>query len=578
MSSAIRTDASPRPKVRAARLFVEELVRQGVTHIFGHPGGAALPLYDALYDTPEIAHLLMRHEQCGAHAAEGYARATGRPGVCLATSGPGATNLITGLADAMMDSTPVVALTAQVPTHLIGRDGFQEADIFGLTQPVTKHNWLVRDPDDLVPNVREAFRVATAGRPGPVLVDIPRDFLQAEIETPDEPSEGSQRARRAEASALRHAALAISNARRPILYVGGGVISSGASEELRKLAKKARIPVTTTLMGKGAYPESDPQSLGMLGMHGTAYANWAMHESDLIIGVGVRFDDRVTLKLATWAPHARVVHIDVDEAEIGKNRKADYPLAGDARTVLHQLIPLVGAPDTRAWWARIEELKAKYPLRYRQGPDVILPQFAIERLWEMTRERRPIVTTDVGQHQMWAAQYWKCDEPRTFITSGGLGTMGFGLPAALGAQCGKPDRLVININGDGSFQQTMQALVTAVEARLPIKVILLNNASLGMVRQWQELFYGKRYISTALKNPDFAKIAEGMGAAAFTVRRPDELSATYEKALAVMDGPALVNVICEPTENCYPMWPASQSIDAMIPGDPRYAADEGAPR
>ncbi|HQR44785.1 MAG TPA: biosynthetic-type acetolactate synthase large subunit [Thermoanaerobaculia bacterium] len=571
MSSAIRTDASPRPKARAARLFVEELVRQGVTHIFGHPGGAALPLYDALYDTPEIAHLLMRHEQCGAHAAEGYARATGRPGVCLATSGPGATNLITGLADAMMDSTPVVALTAQVPTHLIGRDGFQEADIFGLTQPVTKHNWLVRDPDDLVPNVREAFRVAVAGRPGPVLVDIPRDFLQAEIETPDEPAEPAHRARRAEASALRHAALAISNARRPILYVGGGVISSGASEELRKLAKKARIPVTTTLMGKGAYPESDPQSLGMLGMHGTAYANWALHESDLIIGVGVRFDDRVTLKLATWAPHARVVHIDVDEAEIGKNRKADYPLAGDARTVLHQLMPLVGAPDTTAWWARIEELRAKYPLRYRQGPDVILPQYAIETLWRMTRDRRPIVTTDVGQHQMWAAQYWKCDEPRTFITSGGLGTMGFGLPAALGAQCGMPDRLVININGDGSFQQTMQALVTAVEARLPIKVILLNNANLGMVRQWQELFYGRRFISTALANPDFAKIAEAMGAAAFTVRRPEELEAAYGKALAVADGPALVNVHCDGAENCYPMWPASQSIDAMIPEDPRYA-------
>ncbi|HQR67865.1 MAG TPA: thiamine pyrophosphate-dependent enzyme, partial [Thermoanaerobaculia bacterium] len=415
------------------------------------------------------------------------------------------------------------------------------------------------------------FRVAVAGRPGPVLVDIPRHFLQAEIETPDEPAEPAHRARRAEASALRHAALAISNARRPILYVGGGVISSGASEELRKLAKKARIPVTTTLMGKGAYPESDPQSLGMLGMHGTAYANWALHESDLIIGVGVRFDDRVTLKLATWAPHARVVHIDVDEAEIGKNRKADYPLAGDARTVLHQLMPLVGAPDTTAWWARIEELRAKYPLRYRQGPDVILPQYAIETLWRMTRDRRPIVTTDVGQHQMWAAQYWKCDEPRTFITSGGLGTMGFGLPAALGAQCGMPDRLVININGDGSFQQTMQALVTAVEARLPIKVILLNNANLGMVRQWQELFYGRRFISTALANPDFAKIAEAMGAAAFTVRRPEELEAAYGKALAVADGPALVNVHCDGAENCYPMWPASQSIDAMIPEDPRYA-------
>ena len=578
MSTAIRTDASPRPKAKAGRHFVDELVRLGVTHVFGHPGGAALPLYDALYDTPEIAHLLMRHEQSGAHAAEGYARASGRPGVCMATSGPGATNLLTGLADAMMDSTPVVALTAQVPTYLIGRDGFQEADVFGLSQPVTKHNWLVRDPDDLVPTLREAFRVSTTGRPGPVLVDIPRDFLQAEIDAPDEPGEPPHRTHRAEASALRHAALAISNARRPILYVGGGVISSGASEEVRKLAKKARIPVTTTLMGKGAYPETDPQALGMLGMHGTAYANHAMHETDLIIGVGVRFDDRVTLKLATWAPHARVIHIDVDEAEIGKNRKADYPLPGDARTVLHQLLPLVGAPDTKAWWSRIEELKAAWPLRYRQGEDVVLPQYAIERLWQMTRGRRPIVTTDVGQHQMWAAQYWKCDEPRTFITSGGLGTMGFGLPAAVGAQCAMPDRLVINLNGDGSFQQTMQALVTAVEARLPIKVIVLNNANLGMVRQWQELFYEKRYFSVALKNPDFAKIAEAMGAQAFTVRRPEELDAAYEKALAVTDGPALVNVFCEPSENCYPMWPAGQSIDAMIPDDPRYAADRGGSR
>jgi acetolactate synthase-1/2/3 large subunit len=331
-------------------------------------------------------------------------------------------------------------------------------------------------------------------------------------------------------------------------------------------------------MGKGAYPETDPQSLGMLGMHGTAYANHAMHECDLIIGVGVRFDDRVTLKLATWAPHARVVHVDVDESEIGKNRKADYPLAGDARTVLHQLLPLVGAPDTKAWWARIEELKAKFPLRYRQGADVILPQYAIDRLWQMTKGRRPIVTTDVGQHQMWAAQYWKCDEPRTFITSGGLGTMGFGLPAAIGAQCAMPGRLVININGDGSFQQTMQALITAVEARLPIKVIVLNNGNLGMVRQWQELFYEKRFFSVALKNPDFTKIAEAMGAAAFTARRPEELETAYEKALAVTDGPALVNVFCEPSENCYPMWPAGQSIDAMIPEDPRFAMGEGASR
>jgi acetolactate synthase-1/2/3 large subunit len=569
MTTGLRTDARPQHKVRAANLLAEELARQGVTHIFGHPGGAALPLYDALYQTPRIAHLLMRHEQSGAHAAQGFARATGRVGVCLATSGPGATNLVTGLTDAYMDSTPVLALTAQVTKPLIGRDGFQEADILGITQPVTKHNWLVLEPEELIPTIREAFRVAVSGRPGPVLVDVPRDVLQAEIEPDAEPSAPGPRKRHADPTDLRRAALAISNARRPVLYVGGGVISANASGELRSLAKKLRIPVTTTLMGKGAFPESDPQSLGMLGMHGTVYANYAMNETDLIIAVGARFDDRITGKLATFAPHAKVVHLDVDEAEIGKNRKADFPLVGDAKTVLHQLLPLVGAPDTTEWWRRVDEWKAKYPLRYRQGDGPILPQFAIDRLWQLTKSRRPVLTTDVGQHQMWAAQFWKCDEPRSFITSGGLGTMGYGLPAAIGVQCALPDRLVININGDGSFQQTMQALVTAAEARLPIKVVIIDNQGLGMVRQWQELFYDKRFFSTELKNPDFAKVAESLGAAAFTAARPEELDAAYEKALAVEDRPAVVNVICDPEENCYPMWPAGQSIDTMVIEDPR---------
>jgi acetolactate synthase-1/2/3 large subunit len=325
-------------------------------------------------------------------------------------------------------------------------------------------------------------------------------------------------------------------------------------------------------MGKGAYPETDALSVGMLGMHGTAYANWAMNGSDLIIAVGARFDDRITGKLATFAPHAKVVHIDIDEVEIGKNRKADYPLHGDARAVLQQLLPLVGAPDTTDWWKEIEAWKAKAPLGYREEGDVILPQFAIERLWRLTRDLRPIVTTDVGQHQMWAAQFWKCDEPGTFITSGGLGTMGYGLPAALGAQCGRPDRLVINLNGDGSFQQTMQTLATAVEARLPLKVIVLDNQGLGMVRQWQDLFYDRRFFSVALKNPDFAKLAEAFGAVGFTARRPDELDAVYEKALAVTGGPALVHVVTDPAENCFPMWPAGQSIDTMVVEDPKYAA------
>jgi acetolactate synthase I/II/III large subunit len=560
-----------RARVRAANALAAELVAQGVTHIFGHPGGAALPLYDALLSAP-ITHLLMRHEQGAAHAAQGYARATGRPGVCLATSGPGATNLITGLTDAMLDSTPVVALTAQVATPLLGRDGFQEADIIGMTAPVTKHNWLVLEPQALPGVVRQAFRLATSGRPGPVLVDVPRDVLQAEIDWEEGSPATSSLPRKADSVGLRRAAFAISNSRRPILYVGGGVISSGASAEVRRLAKKTRIPVTTTLMGKGAYPELDPLSVGMLGMHGTAYANWAMNGSDLIIAVGARFDDRITGKLATFAPHAKVVHIDIDEVEIGKNRRADYPLHGDARAVLQQLLPLVGAPDTAAWWKEIEAWKAKAPLQYRQEGDVILPQFAIDRLWRMTRGRKPIVTTDVGQHQMWAAQFWKCDEPGTFITSGGLGTMGFGLPAAVGAQCGRPERLVINLNGDGSFQQTMQALATAVEHHLPLKIVVLDNQGLGMVRQWQDLFYDRRFSSVALRNPDFAKLAESFGAAGFTARRPDELDAVYERALAVNDRPALVHVLTEPTENCYPMWPAGQSIDAMVVEDPKYAA------
>jgi len=563
--------AQPKARTTAARAMADELVALGVTHIFGHPGGAALPLYDALHGSP-IRHLLMRHEQGAAHAAQGFARATGRPGVCLATSGPGATNLVTGLTDAMLDSTPVVALTAQVATSLLGRDGFQEADIVGMTQGITKHNWLVLEPEDVAATVRYAFRIAAMGRPGPVLVDVPRDVLQGEASSESTDCEGSNVVdvqRRADAVSLRRAAFAISNARRPVLYVGGGVISSGASAEVRRLAHKTRIPVTTTLMGKGAFPETDPLSLGMLGMHGTAYANWAMHESDLIIALGARFDDRITGKLATFAPHAKIVHLDIDPVEIGKIRKADYPLHGDAKTVLRQLLPLVGAPHTNGWHDRIAAWKAEAPLHYEQSGDVILPQFAIETLWKMTRDRRPIVTTDVGQHQMWAAQFWKCDEPNAFITSGGLGTMGFGLPAAIGAQCGMPDRLVINLNGDGSFQQTMQAMATAVEENLPIKVIVLDNQNLGMVRQWQDLFYERRFFAVELKNPDFAKLAEAFGAAAFRVNRPEELVPAYEAALAVNDRPALVHVRTDGNENCYPMWPAGQSIDTMVVSDPR---------
>jgi acetolactate synthase-1/2/3 large subunit len=567
VSAALRPDA--RPRARAADVLADTLAKLGVTHVFGHPGGAALPLYDALHARPEIRHFLMRHEQLGAHAAEGFARATGRAGVCLATSGPGATNLITGLTDAMMDSTPVVALTAQVATSLLGRDGFQEADIIGLTQAVTKHNWLVLDPEKVGSTVREAFALATSGRPGPVLVDVPRDVLQATVAAGDGGLVEEARPRRADPVSLRRAALAITNSLRPVLYVGGGVISANASGELTRLAKKLRLPVTTTLMGKGAFPETDTQSLGMLGMHGTAYANHAMHECDLIIAVGARFDDRVTGKLDAFAPRARVVHVDVDEAEIGKNRRVEFPLHGDARSVLVDLAPLVGAPDTTAWWREIDEWKTRFPLRYHQGDGAIVPQLAIQRLHAVSKGRRPVVTTDVGQHQMFAAQWWPSDEPRSFITSGGLGTMGYGLPAALGAQCGLPDRLVININGDGSFQQTMQTLATAVEEKLPVKVVILDNQGLGMVRQWQDVFYDKRFFSVELRNPDFPKLAEAFGAAAFTATHPEELDSVFERALAVDDRPAVVHVVCDPEEHCYPMWPPGQAIDAMVVNDPR---------
>ncbi len=560
-------------RIRAANALVESLKREGVTHIFGMPGGASLPIYDAFYDFPEIKHLLMRHEQSAIHAAAGFARASGRAGFCTATSGPGATNLVTGLADAILDSTPVVAVTGQIVTTWIGKDGFQEADIIGITLPVTKHNWLVMNADEISATIHDAFYTATRGRQGPVLVDIPRDVLQKEIDFDADalfPTPRYQPPRHADMQMLARAADAIGKSKRPLLYVGGGAISSDAWREVRTLAEKTRVPVTTTLMGKGAFPESHPQSVGMLGMHGTAYANYAMHETDLIIAVGARFDDRVTGKLAAFAPHAKVIHIDVDAAEIHKNRKADFPLLGDAKTVLADLIPLVAAPETEAWWKQINEWRAKYPLRHHQAGDVIKPQFAIDVLYQMTKAQNPIVTVDVGQHQMWAAQFFKSEEPRTFITSGGLGTMGYSLPAALGAQCARPDRLVLGICGDGCFQMTMQALITAVEEKMPLKIFIINNGSLGMVRQWQELFYKERYHSVHLTNPDFAQVAKAFGAVGLSVSRSAEIEAVYRRALAVKDGPVVVDVHCDPTENCFPMIPSGTTIHDMVIEDPRY--------
>ncbi|HXF70044.1 MAG TPA: biosynthetic-type acetolactate synthase large subunit [Thermoflexus sp.] len=565
---APRTIRRERRRMKTAWAVMEALVREGVEVIFGVPGGASLPLYDALYDYPQIRHVLVRHEQCAIHMAEGYARATGRPGVCFTTSGPGATNLVTGLTDAMMDSTPVVAITGQVPTFFMGGDAFQEADVIGLTMSVTKHNWLVRTPAKAVEAVHTAFRLATDGRPGPVLVDLPRDVLLAETEFAFEDPQAFRPARPRpsfpDEEALRRAADLIAGSQRPILYVGGGAIHSGAAPEIRALAEKARIPVTTTLMGLGAFPEDHPYSLKMLGMHGTVYANFAINFSDLIIAVGARFDDRVTGKLSAFAPHAKVIHIDIDPAEINKNRKADVALIGDAKQVLRALLPMVRPPDTEAWWRQIQDWKARYPLRYRQGDDVIKPQFAIQMIYELTKEYRPIVTIDVGQHQMWAAQFFTWTEPRTCITSGGLGTMGFSLPAAVGAQFGRPDRLVININGDGSFQMTFQALITAVEWRLPIKVFIINNQYLGMVRQWQELFYNRRYSAVYLANPDFARLAEAVGAAGIRVERPDQVEPAIRQALAITDRPVVVDILVDPEENCFPMIPSGMTVFDMM--------------
>ncbi len=574
-ASMVQTQVAPRTfrrerrRMKTAWAVMETLVREGVEVIFGVPGGASLPLYDALCDYPQLRHVLVRHEQSAVHMAEGYARATGKPGVCFTTSGPGATNLVTGLTDAIMDSTPVVAITGQVPTFFMGGDAFQEADVIGLTMSVTKHNWLVRTPPQAPEAVHMAFRLATDGRPGPTLVDLPRDVLLTEadfaFEDPEVFRPSRPRPPFPDERTLRQAADLIAQSQRPILYIGGGVIHSGAAPEIQALAEKARIPVTTTLMGLGAFPEDHPYALKMLGMHGTVYANFAINFSDLIIAVGVRFDDRVTGKLSAFAPHAKVIHIDIDPAEINKNRRADVALIGDAKQILRALLPLIRPPDTESWWRQIKDWKARYPLRYRQGEDVIKPQFAIQMIYELTKDYRPIVTLDVGQHQMWAAQFFTWTEPRTCITSGGLGTMGFSLPAAIGAQFGRPDRLVININGDGSFQMTLQALITAVEWQLPIKVFIINNQYLGMVRQWQELFYNRRYSAVYLANPDFARLAEAVGAAGIRAERPDQVEPAIRQALAIPDRPVVVDILVDPEENCFPMIPSGMTVfDMMI--------------
>jgi acetolactate synthase-1/2/3 large subunit len=557
--------------MRAVDALMECLKAEGVDVVFGLPGGANLPTYDAFYDAG-IRHILVRHEAGGGHAAEGYAKATGKVGVALATSGPGATNLITPICDAMMDSVPVVFITGQVRTELLGTDGFQEADMIGISMPVVKHSFMIQDPLEIPRSIHEAFHLARTGRPGPVVVDIPQDLSRADI--PYEPVTdvrlpGYQPTTEGNQKQIRIAAKALANARRPIIYAGGGVVSAGAGAELTELATSDRFPVTCTVMGLGGFPGTHEQWLGMLGMHGTRAANYAMDEADLICAIGARFDDRVTGKLSEFAPRAKFIHIDIDPAEISKNVPAHIPIVGDAKNILPRLTAeyraLAADPGRlEEWWSRIRVWQERHPLRYEDSPDSeIKPQYMIQSLYEATGGEA-IVTSDVGQHQMWAAQYYHFPQPRRWINSGGLGTMGFGLPAAMGAKVGCPDQTVVCIAGDGSVQMNMQELATCTQEGIAIKVFIMNNGYLGMVRQWQELFWDKRYSQVDMGQwPDFVKVAEAYGATGLRLEDKTTLVADMKEALA-MDGPVLVDVRVTREENTYPMIPAGQPARNMV--------------
>jgi acetolactate synthase-1/2/3 large subunit len=565
-------------KVTGAQALFKALEGEGVDVVFGIPGGAILPAYDPLLDS-SVRHVLCRHEQGAGHAAEGYAWATGKVGVAIATSGPGGCNLVTALADAKMDSVPLVAITGQVPTPVVGNDAFQEADITGITMPITKHNFLVKDANDLAETIREAFHIARTGRPGPVLVDLPKDVQLQEItwrwpETVDLP--GYRPTTKGNLKQVRAAATLIMESRRPVLYVGGGVIKGNASKELLRLATDGRLPVTTTLMARGAFPDDDELALGMPGMHGAYTAVTAMQKADLLVALGARFDDRVTGQLASFAPGAKIIHVDVDPAEIGKNRAADVPIVGDAKDVIAKLHAELkrqqeeagGVPDRSEWLATLEGWKRTYPYAYDQPADGPLkPQFAIQRLYEHTKGDA-IVVAGVGQHQMWASQFWRFSEPRTWINSGGLGTMGFAVPAALGAAAGRPDRRVVAIDGDGCFQMTAQELATSTTENIPFVTAIINNAHLGMVRQWQELFYEERYSQVYLSYdvPDYVKLAEAYGAVGLRAEHPDEVDAVIDKALSIGDRSVVIDFRVDAKEMCFPMVPAGASNDDIITG------------
>jgi len=566
-------------RLPGARIVLECLKREGVDIVFGLPGGAVLPIYDALYDFEGLRHVLVRQEAAAGHAAEGYARATGKVGVCLVTSGPACTNLVTALQDAMMDSIPIVAFTGQVPTHLIGNDAFQEADNVGITRSATKHNFLVKDGKDLGPIIREAFHIAQTGRPGPVHVDLPKDILvkEAELIWPDKVTMRSYNPNyEGHVGQIRRAARSMVRARKPVLYVGGGVISANAHEELRALAELTDIPVTTTLMGLGAFPSEHPLSIEMLGMHGTYYANMAVHHSDVLIAVGARFDDRVTGKVDAFAPHAEIIHIDIDPSSISKNIKVDVPIVGDCRRVLRALVEAVreemktagdGRESRRPWHTQIAEWRKAQPLRYEWSDDVIKPQYVIQEISNATRGEAMIVT-GVGQHQMWAAQYYKFKYPRAWFTSGGLGTMGYGLPTAMGVQAAHPDKQVINIDGDGSFQMNSQELATCFAEHLPVKTVIINNSGHGMVRQWQRIIYKERYCAIDLPQiPDWVKLAEAYGCVGLRVSKPSEVVPAIEKMLST-PAPVILDVIVDKDECVFPMVPAGGANTDMILAPP----------
>ncbi|HZC17341.1 MAG TPA: acetolactate synthase 3 large subunit [Caulobacteraceae bacterium] len=563
-----------------AEIVVRCLVDQGVDVLFGYPGGAVLPIYDALFHEPRLRHVLVRHEQGAAHAAEGYARSTGRPGVVLVTSGPGATNTITGIVDALMDSIPLVVLTGQVPTHLIGSDAFQEADTVGITRTCTKHNILVKRAEDLPRAIHEAFHIAVTGRPGPVLVDIPKDvqFARAPYQGPDEVRYAHLYAPRTKAdpARIREAVALIAAAERPLFYTGGGVINAGprASALLREFAALTGAPVTSTLMGLGAFPAADPAWLGLVGMHGMYEANHAMHDCDVMVCIGARFDDRVTGRLDAFSPGSKKIHIDIDPSSINKNVRIDVPVLGDAASVLEDMIAVwkagryKGSREKLAgWWKQIDAWRGRQCLRYRPSDTVIKPQYAIERLYELTKDRDVYITTEVGQHQMWAAQFYRFQEPNRWMTSGGLGTMGYGLPAAVGVQMAHPRSLVIDIAGDASVQMTMQEMSTALQYDLPVKIFILNNEWMGMVRQWQELLHGERYShSYSASLPDFVKLAEAYGGVGLRAEMPDELDGLIEEMID-MPRPVIFDCRVEKAENCFPMIPSGKAHNEMILGD-----------